>query len=183
MISEKYGEKLVERGGLKVITSLDYDKQKIAEKAVFDGMEAVEKSGGSNAALVALDPHTGEILAMVGSRDYFNEELDCQVNVTTRPRQPGSSFKPIVYAAAFEKGFTPGTVLWDVNTTFITDTKPYAPKNYDLAEHGPVTARTALAGSLNIPAVQMIYLTGIRKVLDFADKLGYTTLREQSPFR
>ncbi|OGL72883.1 hypothetical protein A3D72_02970 [Candidatus Uhrbacteria bacterium RIFCSPHIGHO2_02_FULL_57_19] len=182
MISEKYGEKLVERGGLKVITSLDYDKQKIAEKAVFDGMAAVEKSGGSNAALVALDPQTGEILAMVGSRDYFNEELDGQVNVTTRPRQPGSSFKPIVYAAAFEKGFTPGTVLWDVNTTFITDTKPYAPKNYDLAEHGPVTARTALAGSLNIPAVKMIYLTGIGKVLDFADKLGYTTLRERSRF-
>src|SRR3989344_6693813 len=145
-------------------------------------MAAVEKSGGSNAALVALDPQTGEVRAMVGSRDYYNEDLDGQVNVTTRPRQPGSSFKPNVYAAAFEKGFTPGTELWDVNTTFITDTKPYAPKNYDLAEHGPVTARTALAGSLNIPAVKMIYLTGIGKVLDFADKLGYTTLRERSRF-
>lgn len=182
LLTEKYGEKLIERGGLKVTTSLDYDKQKIAEKAIADGIEAVEKSGGGNAALIAIDPNTGEVLSMVGSRDYFDDEHDGQVNVTLRPRQPGSSFKPIVYAASFEKGYTPGTVLWDVNTIFQTDTKPYEPKNYDLKEHGPVTVRTALAGSLNIPAVKMIYLTGIGRVLDFADKLGYSTLKDRSRF-
>jgi len=181
-LAERYGERQVETGGLRVITSLDYDKQKIAERAVDDGIPAIEKVGGTNAALVSLDPNTGEILAMVGSRDYFNVEHDGAVNVTVRPRQPGSSFKPIVYLASFMKGFTPETVLYDVPTVFPTTQGPYEPHNYSGRTYGPLTARRALGGSLNIPAVKMIYLVGIDRVLDLADALGYTTLRDRSRF-
>lgn len=182
LLAQKYGETYLTKSGLKVITSLDATKQEAAEKAVTDGIAAIERSGGSNAALVSLDPKTGEILAMVGSRDYFDDEHDGNVNVVLRPRQPGSSFKPIVYTAAFAKGYTPSTVLYDVNTIFKTDSRNYEPKNYDLKEHGPVTVRTALQGSLNIPAVKMLYMTGIDRVLDLADALGYTTLGDRSRF-
>ncbi len=182
-LSEKYGEKTVEQGGLKVITTLDFEKQTMAEETITELAEKNLKYNASNAALVAIDTNTGQILAMVGSKDYFNDEIDGQVNVVTRPRQPGSSFKPIVYAAAFRKGYTPETVLFDVNTTFInTDGKNYEPRNYNLAEHGPVLMRQALAGSLNIPAVKTIYLTGIDNVLNLADELGYTTLQDRSRY-
>ncbi|MFA5022311.1 MAG: PBP1A family penicillin-binding protein [Patescibacteria group bacterium] len=182
-LTEKYGDQVVEQGGLKVITTLDADKQKMAEDAVSQGAEKNTKWNAANAALIALDPHTGQILAMVGSKNFFDEKIDGQFNVTTSPRQPGSSFKPIVYAAAFKKGYTPDTVLYDVNTTFINyDGRDYAPKNYDLKEHGPLTMRSALAGSLNIPAVKTIYLTGIDKVIDLAQDLGYSTLKERSRF-
>ncbi len=184
ILTEKYGEKLVEQGGLKVITSLDLDKQNAAEEAIAAQVKNNEKQWqAGNAALVAIDPKTGQVLAMVGSKDYFDMENDGNVNVTLRPRQPGSSFKPIVYAASFLRGYTPTTVLFDVNTVFKTEIgKDYEPKNYDLKERGPVTVRQALAGSLNIPAVKMIYLTGVENVLDLADKLGYTTLKERSRF-
>ncbi|RJR30643.1 penicillin-binding protein [Candidatus Parcubacteria bacterium] len=182
-LAKKYGERAVEQGGLKVITTLDLYKQDIAEEAVKNGMEKVVNYGGSNAALVALDPKNGQILAMVGSKDFYDQEIDGQVNVTIRPRQPGSSFKPIVYTAAFIKGYTPDTVLFDVNTSFKTEIgKDYEPKNYDLKQHGPVTIRKALAGSLNIPAVKAIYLAGIDKVLDLANMLGYSTLGDRSRF-
>jgi len=181
---KKYGERAVEQGGLNVITTLDYDKQKAALEAIEKyGEKNQEEWGASNAALVSVDTKTGQILAMVGSRDYFNDEIDGQVNVALRPRQPGSSFKPIVYAAAFKKGYLPRTVVFDVETTFSTETgKDYSPKNYDLKEHGPVTLRKALQGSLNIPAVKTIYLTSIDNVLDLADQLGYTTLKDRSRF-
>ncbi len=182
LLSEKYGDTLLTKGGLKVITTLDMDKQRAAEAAVTAGIPAVERSGGSNAGLVSLDPKTGQVLAMVGSRDYFDQEHDGAVNITLRPLQPGSSFKPIVYTAGFLKGYTPDTVLYDVETDFRTDTGTYHPHNYDLKEHGPVTVRQALQGSLNIPAVKMLYLTGIDRVLDLADALGYTTLADRSRF-
>lgn len=194
LLAEKYSEQVVEEGGLKVITTLDYDKQKAAEEAITAGLPNIESKGGENAGLVAIDPKTGQILAMVGSVDYFadplpknctpglNCQLDPQVNITLRSRQPGSSFKPIVYAAGFIKGYTTTTVLFDVVTNFKTDTFDYTPHNYDGKERGPVTVRQALAGSLNIPAVKMIYLTGIGRVLDLADRLGYSTLRDRSRF-
>ncbi len=183
LLAERYGERVVEEGGLNVVTTLDYDKQQAAEQAVKDGMDIVRKNGGSNAALVAEDPKTGQILAMVGSADYFDVAHDGNVNVALRPRQPGSSFKPIVYAAAFEKGYTPSTVVFDVNTSFPTDTgTPYQPHDYDLGERGPLTLKKALGGSLNIPAVKTLYLTGIDRALDFAESLGYTTLRDRSRF-
>lgn len=181
---DKYGERMVEQGGLNVITSLDYEKQTIAEEVINKyADDNLNNWDASNASLVSVDTKTGHILAMVGSKDFFNTEIDGQVNVALRPRQPGSSFKPIVYTAALQKGFLPETVVFDVETIFTTETgKNYEPKNYDLKERGPVSLRQALQGSLNIPAVKVIYLTGINSVLDFAEELGYTTLKDRSRF-
>lgn len=182
-LTEKYGELTVEQGGLQVITTLDSFKQALAEEVVTELAENNLVWQASNAALVALDPKTGQILAMLGSKDYFDEEIDGQVNVTTRLRQPGSSFKPVVYAAAFKKGYTPETILYDVVTNFQNyDLKDYEPRNYDLEERGPVTITKALAGSLNIPAVKTIYLTGVDNVIDLAEDLGYSSLSQRSRF-
>ncbi len=176
---EKYGEQTVDTGGLRVITTLDFEKQQAAEKAVKDAEKKLDESQANNAALVALDPKTGQILAMVGSRDFSNKEIDGQFNVATQgKRQPGSSFKPVVYAAAFEKGYTPDTVLFDVSTNFAASGKEYRPQNYDMKERGPVVMRQALQGSLNIPAVQTLYLVGAKKGVEFAERMGYTTLSE-----
>ncbi|MFH1837907.1 MAG: PBP1A family penicillin-binding protein [Candidatus Kuenenbacteria bacterium] len=183
LLTQRYGEKIVEQGGLKVYTSLDFEKQKIAEEKIKQGVEKNKKWNATNAALVAIDPKTGEILAMVGSKDYFNLEEDGNVNVALRPRQPGSSFKPIVYATAFKKGYTPETVLFDLETNFdTTGKKPYIPKNYDGKNYGQVTLKKALAGSLNIPAIKVLYLTGINSVLDLAEELGYSTFKERERF-
>lgn len=184
ILAEKYGENEVERGGLKIYTTIDWDKQKIAEEVIKEKTENYEeKYHANNAALVAIDPKTGQILSMVGSRDYFNDEIDGQVNVVDRPRQPGSSMKPMVYASLFERGYTPNTKLYDVVTNFSTDTgTPYIPHDYSDKEYGPISIRQALAGSLNIPAVKAIYLAGIDKVLNLADNLGYTTLSDRSRF-
>jgi 1A family penicillin-binding protein len=177
-LESKYGEQKVEQGGLKVYTTLDWDKQQIAEKAVREGADSnVKKYGASNAALVALDPKNGQILAMVGSKDYFDKAIDGQVNVAIRDRQPGSSFKPYVYLTAFKKGYTPETILWDVDTDFETETgKEYNPKNYDGKNRGPVKIKEALAMSLNVPAVKTLYLAGVRDSINTAKALGITTL-------
>jgi len=184
LLANKYGETMIEQEGLKIYTTLDLYKQKIAEQVIDQRAPAnQDKYQASNAALVSIDPKTGQILAMVGSKNYFDDSIDGQVNVALMPRQPGSSFKPIVYTAAFAKGYTPDTILYDVVTNFSNDpANPYEPHNYDDKEHGPVTMRQALAGSLNIPAVKTIYLTGIDNVLNLADKLGYTTLSDRSRF-
>lgn len=177
----EYSEREVEEGGLKVITTLDYDKQMLAEQAITDGVTARgEAYNFNNAAQMSVDPKTGQIYTMVGSVDYFNDEIDGQVNVTQRLRQPGSSIKPIVYTAAFAKGYTPNSILWDVDTIFSTATGPYHPQNYDGGEHGYVTMRKALQGSLNIPAVKTLYLVGLEPALQFAEKLGYTTFNDRS---
>ena len=186
LLTEKYGQRLVEQGGLKVITTLDAKKQEIAEQAIANQVERNEQIfKATNAALVSIDVKTGQILAMVGSKDFFNEEIDGQVNVTTRPRQPGSSFKPIVYAAAFEKGFTPETILFDVETNFGPagpDKEEYIPQNYNEKFYGPVTIRQALAGSLNVSGVKTLYLTGINQALNLAQRIGYTTLIDKSRY-
>ncbi len=187
LLSERFAEegglRYVEQSGLKVITSLDWKLQEKAEKMV---SEWVEKNGAkyqfNNAALVSLDPTNGEILTMVGSADYFNNEIEGKVNVTLAPRQPGSSFKPIVYAAAFAKGYLPQTEVYDTLTNFPTDGRSYEPRNYNLREYGVVSLRKALQGSLNIPAVKVLYLVGIGQALDFAENLGYTTFKERSRF-
>lgn len=183
-LSEKYGENFINQEGLKVYTTIDLDKQKIAEEAIKKGIEDNSKKYDfNNASLVSLDPKTGQILAMVGSADFFNEDIDGQVNVSIRLRQPGSSFKPIVYLASFIKGYTPDTIVYDTLTNFDTGSgTPYQPKNYNLNENGPVTLRKALAGSLNIPAVKITYLTGMDNVLNLADELGYSTLKERNRF-
>lgn len=181
----EYGEDMVEKGGLKVYTTLDYDMQKIAEDAVTKGVAYNQKTyNASNAALVAIDPKTGQILAMVGSKDYFDLKNDGNVNVAISPRQPGSSFKPFVYATAFKKGYTPSTILFDVPTDFGPDGsgKDFEPKNYNLQYNGPVTIRSALARSLNIPAVKALYLAGIPNSIQTAHDMGITTLNEPKKY-
>ncbi len=179
LLTDMYGEKVVEEGGLKITTTLDYDKQRVAEEAVEKQGKKNMSIGASNAALISLDARTGEIKAMVGSRDYFDETIDGSVNVTLRKRQPGSSFKPIAYAAAFQKGYTPSTIVFDLKTNFdTTGTKPYTPLNYSGKEYGAVTLRKALAGSLNIASVKLLYLTGVQSVIDFAKNIGYTSLED-----
>ncbi len=171
----QYGEKVVDSGGLKVTTSLDLDSQRKAEDAIAQGSAKITRYGASNAALVSQDVKTGEILAMVGSKDYFDIEHDGNVNVTDSARQPGSSFKPIVYATAFKQSrYSPSFNLFDVKTDF----GGYSPNNYDGSTHGPVTMRTALSNSLNIPAVKTLALVGVPEALKTAKDLGITTLNQ-----
>ncbi|MFA6296901.1 MAG: PBP1A family penicillin-binding protein [Patescibacteria group bacterium] len=179
LLVQKYGEKEVQKGGYKVYTTLDMNLQKIAEKVVPEGVDRNYSYGASNAALAAVDPKTGEILAMQGSKDYFDKENGGNVNVTIRNRQPGSSFKPIVYALALKRGYTPDTILYDVPTDFGNN---YKPSNYDGKTHGPVTMRTALSNSLNIPAVKTLYLAGLENTINFAHDLGITTLGDPSNY-
>lgn len=183
LLADKFGERAVDTGGLKVITSLNYDLQKAAEDIIKEeGDKFAKEANANNAALVAIDPKTGKILAMVGSRDFYNEDIDGQFNVAVLgKRQPGSSLKPFVYAAAWEKGFTPDTVLYDVLVNFDQrDGSKYQPKNYDGKEHGLVTMRKALQGSLNIPAVKTMYLVGVQETIEFAKRFGYTTLSDNA---
>ena len=182
-LAEQYGEKVAETGGLKVITTLDYDLQKKAEKIVADLSEKnLKEYNTNNTALVAIDPKTGQILSMIGSRDFNNQEISGQFNVAVLgKRQPGSSLKPFVYTAAWEKGYTPETVLYDVTTNFDSrDGAGYTPKNYDGKEHGLMTMRSSLQGSLNIPAVKTLYLVGIDNTIEFLKRFGYTTLSKEA---
>jgi len=190
-LANKYGEQTVREGGLKVYTSLDSDLQKIAEDAVKTGIDKFSKKyNANNAGLVAIDPKTGQILAMVGSRDYFGESspsgcvpgknclFEPNFNVTTSPRQPGSSFKPYVYATAFGKNFnySPASLLIDVTTNFGSFAgKNYVPRNYNGQNYGPLSMRSALAGSLNVPAVKTLALVGVDNATQTAHNLGITS--------
>lgn len=175
---DQFGEKMVEQGGLQVTTTLDYKLQEEAQKAV---KEEVEKAKGlkvGNGAVVVLDPKNGQILAMVGSKDYFDKEYDGNVNVTLSLRQPGSALKPITYATAFEKGYTPATLLFDAKTVFPggVGQKDYIPENYDGKFRGPIQARFALGNSINLAAVKMTGMIGVREMLSTAYKMGLTNL-------
>ena len=183
---EQYGEESLAERGLKVITTLDWELQEKAEEIVKEKALFNEKTyNAENAALVAADPTNGQLLVMVGSRDYFDEDIQGNYNIALAERQPGSSFKPFVYAAAFKKGYYPETVVFDLKTQFSTRCAPnnftsegdcYSPENYDHKFRGPVSFRNALAQSLNIPAVKVLYLTGISTALKLARDLGITTL-------
>jgi penicillin-binding protein 1C len=189
-LEQKYGADVVEQGGLKVITTLDYNLQSQAEKIVKDGaLYNAKNFNATNAGLVAIDPKTGQILTMVGSRDYFDKTIDGNYNIATAKRQPGSSFKPFIYADAFSKGFTPDTVLFDLPTEFDTNCDPYGnplpghtgencymPQDFDNKFRGPMTLRNALAQSINIPAVKLFYLVGLKDGLDTATQMGISTL-------
>lgn len=190
-LEKKYGENALTEKGLKVITTLDYELEKKAEEIALEKAKINDQNyNGKNASVVAIDPKTGQILAMVGSRNYFDKEIDGNYNVATAERQPGSSFKPIVYALAFENGYTDKTVLFDVNTEFNPSCSPlaneigtssnkcYSPSNYDNSFRGPMTLRNALAQSINIPAVKLLYLVGVKNAIKMAHDLGITTLNE-----
>ncbi|MEK7480400.1 MAG: PBP1A family penicillin-binding protein [Patescibacteria group bacterium] len=191
-LEEKYGADAVAQGGLHVITTLDYDLQKKAEEVISAGALRNEKNfNASNAGLVAVDPTSGQILAMVGSRGYFDEAIDGKVNITLAHRQPGSSFKPFVYATALEKGYTPETVVFDLQTQFssrcapndLSDTPPcYSPVNFDAKFKGPLTFREALAQSINVAAVKVLYLAGIKNSIELARDMGITTLEDSDRY-
>lgn len=186
-LSQLYGDEAVEKGGLKVITTLDWKLQQIAEQAVQDGVKRnTELYAGTNGAFVAQDPKTGQVLALVGSANYFDKTIDGNFNVAAQGlRQPGSTFKPFVYLSAFEKGYTPDTVVFDVSTNFNTNGDPqynYIPENYDGTFQGPISLKEALAQSINVPAVKTLYLVGLPTALDTAHKLGITTLQDPSRY-
>jgi 1A family penicillin-binding protein len=178
ILEERYGERVVEQGGLKVTTSLDLELQEKAQEIVADEIEKVKSLRISNGAAVVLDPESGEILAMVGSRGFSDPEIDGQVNVTTALRQPGSAIKPMTYVTAFKKGFTPSTLIMDVPTTFPggVGQPDYEPVNYDGKFRGPVQVRFALGNSINVAAVKMLALVGIKDVLQTAYDLGISSL-------
>lgn len=175
--NDSLAERLVEEGGLKVTTTLDLEYQKIAEEVVKESTSVV-RANANNAALVAADPQKGEILAMVGSLDYFDKDNDGNFNASTALRQPGSSFKPIVYSTAFKEGYAPSTVLFDLKTDF----NGYVPKNFDGKFRGPITIRKALGNSLNIPAVKTLSLVGLDDALKTAKDLGITTLNDKDRY-
>lgn len=186
------GVDVVESGGIDVITTLDYPLQVRAEELVKSAaLENEVRFNASNAGMVAIDPKTGDILAMVGSRDYFDKKIDGNFNVMTSYRQPGSTMKPIVYASLFEKGYTPETVLFDLETEFSSECTPegepinetavasttcYRPQNYDEKFRGPISLRNALAQSINIPAIKALYLTGINDAVNLSRSLGISSL-------
>jgi penicillin-binding protein 1C len=195
---DQYGEDMVENGGLKVTTTLNYDMQSKAEDVISKFAPTLQSNfDASNTAMVAIDPKTGDILSMVGSSNYFDSSINGSFNVATALRQPGSTFKPFVYATAFEEGFTPDTELWDIPTQFSPQCNPdgttkdpnasstqicYSPAEYDSTYDGPVTARYALPQSRNIPAVEMLYLAGMKQSIDTAEAMGITTLTDTSNY-
>jgi penicillin-binding protein 1C len=192
ILESQFDTQTIYRSGFSVYTTLDPALQDEAEKLVKQQIDSLTEYNAKNGALVAIRPNTGEILAMVGSADFYNDAIDGQVNMATSPtRQPGSSIKPITYIAAFEKGWTPATLIWDVPTEFPPSgdpndpRPPYVPVNYDGRFHGPVTVRSALANSYNIPAVKALQFAGIYDdpniqnedgMVSIAEKLGISSL-------
>lgn len=191
-LEKKYGSDVLEQGGLKVITTLNYELQAKAEAIAKEYAESNEKNfNGSNDSFAAIDPKTGGILTMVGSRDYFDTKIDGNFNVTLAHRQPGSTFKPFVYAQAFIKGYTPETVLFDVPTQFGARCAPedrtseeecYSPGNYDDQFRGPMTLRNALAQSINVPSVKTLYLAGIKDSIELAKNMGINELGDANQY-
>ncbi|HLA45239.1 MAG TPA: penicillin-binding transpeptidase domain-containing protein, partial [Aggregatilineales bacterium] len=165
-------------GGLRVYTSVDLEWQDIAQNAAESNVARLRDAHHlTNASVVIIHPPSGEILAMVGSVDYNNDAIDGQVNVSVAQRQPGSTMKPFTYAAALELGWTPGTILWDVETAFPNQGQAdYAPQNYDRRFHGPVHLRDALANSYNIPAVKTLDFVSVEYLISFLQRMGTQSL-------
>lgn len=209
-LNDTYGEDYLREKGLKVYTTIDWDLQSYTEQVLKDSDEQLKNKGAHNAAVTIIDPKTGEILTLIGSKDFFAKSYPegcdekgsstCLFNpeydvATLGRRQPGSSFKPIVYATSFKQGYTPNTILWDVKTEFNSNCSPdgsqekdqygldcYHPQNYDGKNRGPVSLRTSLAQSLNIPAVKILYLAGLNNSLQTAKDFGITTLNEPNRY-
>ncbi|MHB0865850.1 MAG: transglycosylase domain-containing protein [Minisyncoccota bacterium] len=191
-IETMYGPKAL-TSGLKVTTTLDAGLQVKAESILNRyALENVTKFKASNAALVAIDPSTGQILAMVGSRDFFDTKIDGQYNAALALRQPGSTMKPFIYSLALLHGYTRDTVIFDVPTQFSTSCRPsdinnnttpcYAPRDFDNTFRGPMTFETALAQSINIPAIKALYLVGVNNAINLAKSFGLTTLGDAAQY-
>jgi 1A family penicillin-binding protein len=191
-LEEKYGSRVL-LSGLKVITTLDADLETKVESLITQyAVENERNLGVANTSLVAVDPSTGQILAMVGSRNFFDKEIDGQFNAALALRQPGSAMKPFIYSLALLNGYTRNTVVFDVPTQFssrcdvwdvMNSTPPcYAPKNYDNNYRGPLTFQTALAQSVNIPAVKVLYLVGIQNAVSLARLFGLGTLGDPNQY-
>ncbi|HWE61599.1 MAG TPA: PBP1A family penicillin-binding protein [Chloroflexota bacterium] len=180
LLEREYGRAALEQGGLQVTTTLDLNLQRQAEAAVREHVAQLQKDHNvHDGALVALDPQTGQILAMVGSANYADHAIDGAVNVALAPRQPGSAIKPFTYAAAFARDYTPATIVDDAPSAFTTKQGvPFLPQNYDLQFHGLVTLRTALANSYNVPAVKVLNHVGIPAMLAVAHDAGITTMND-----
>jgi len=183
LLAQKYGERMVEEGGLEVKTSLDLNLQEEAQKIVKNEINQLQKLHIANGAALVTNPNTGEILSMVGSKDYFDKSIDGNVNVTLRSRQPGSAIKPVNYAVALQNGFTPATIIPDTPITYMVPGQPpYSPKNYDSRFHGNISLRIALASSYNVPAVKVLSAFGVSRMIEQGQKMGITTWDDPSRF-
>lgn len=183
VLVKKYGLRMVEQGGLNVITSLDLNIQDMVQEKVAKEVENLKNLLVGNGAALVTNPKTGEILAMVGSRDYFDLARDGNVNVTLALRQPGSSIKPVMYSAALQHGFTPSSIIDDSPISFKIPGQPtYSPVNYDSKFHGKVTLRSALANSFNVPAVKVLNAIGVHAMVEMGRKMGITTWEDESRF-
>jgi membrane carboxypeptidase/penicillin-binding protein len=172
-----YGAEMLYKGGLQVYTTLDLEQQRLAEQVARERIASLRERGASNAALMVLDPYNGDVLALLGSVDFHDATIGGQVDVTRRLRQPGSTIKPLTYLAALERGWTPGTLLMDVAQDFPDGANPpYRPHNYDGEEWGPISLRTALACSRNIPAVSTLYQIGLPALIEMGQRLGIASL-------
>lgn len=183
-LAEKYGEKVVEQGGLRVHTTLDLDIQNFAQEAVASEVAKLKKQSVGNGAAVVTRPGTGEILAMVGSKDYFATDEDGKVNIILAKRQPGSSIKPLNYALAIkDQKITAATAFADIPTCFNVIGQPlYCPVNYDGHFHGLVQTRFSLGNSFNIPAVKTLAINGVEHFINFATEMGITTFQDPSNY-
>lgn len=192
-LEQEYGRRTLEESGWRIITTLDMELQEAGERIVEKfAKENTEKFNAENGAIVAVNPKNGDILTMVGSRDYFDDEIDGNYNIALAERQPGSAFKPFVYAQAFREGYAPETVVFDLRTQFSTSCAQdnhdlnegdcYSPRNYDNEYRGPMSLRDALAQSVNVPAVKTLYLVGVADALQLARSMGISTLKEVAQY-
>ncbi len=183
LLVERYGQEVLTHGGLIVRTTLDLELHKKLQTTITDEVTSLERLRISNGAGLITNPKTGEVLSMVGSKNYFDFEHDGQVNVTLSERQPGSSIKPLTYALAFELGKSPSSIIDDSPITYsIAGSRPYSPENYDGSFHGKVSLRQALASSYNIPAVKLLNDIGVSTFIDFAEDMGITTWTDRKRF-
>ena len=183
LLVQKYGEKLVENGGLEITTSLDLEVQETAQKVVAEEIKHLGDLHVTNGAALVTNPKTGEILAMVGSKDYFAKDIQGNFNVTTSLRQPGSSIKPVNYSIALENYFTPATLLDDSPITYqVPGQPPYSPINYDRRFHGQVPLRIALGSSYNVPAVKVLATFGVLRMIQRGKEMGITSWEDPSRF-
>jgi len=200
LLVKMYGEDVMERGGLRVKTSLDLKIQELAETIVNEEVSKAQKENVYNGSMVVLDTKTGQVLAMVGSKDYNADpapegcvsgkpgeegcKFDPYVNVATSNRQPGSAIKPITYATMLSQGYSAAFPFLDVRTVFpgANESTPYIPENYDGTFRGPMSMRKSLGNSLNIPAVKALSIVGVDNMIDMAEKMGITTFKERSRY-